>query len=1242
MRRWPSVFISGILSLALVHPVFAQPQEATSSLADRAAVASAGDRNANTANAPAPDPAMVTVETTPAPTNETEGDSPKQRQKPKASLQAARAYYSSVDFKVSSVPTNEAPATSYVGDSGLNPYLLYANTPADEVFIADHDSFSDLDQYLFADRSPYRFWIPITRYYGEVDANGHLKSPAKLIKNKLLPAKALLALRVYDVDDDYQGTAHQPERDIVYVNGHELDRPLSSGNDTWPTLTYEVPIEWLKFPQPGDLGVLPVPALNEISIEIDKLNGGSLIWGVQADWGAILLPAVRPVALVNGILSGKGAWDQFQPFLDEIGIPSERVAVGGWSSIDTNAQTLLQELPKVEQKFGVSRLNVIAHSKGGLDTRAYIRARQDIDTLVQLGTPNRGSECADVRVGGHFKMTSDLRAVWIFENFNYRKEGSTWVLNTPEAKYSRIFTIAGTKYNDRFCMFYLGVMGARLDPPHDGVVSVDRVTPPWRWAGWDGDGQNQGTVDFTTTTDHSGLHDSLRVAQKAIEWIAQQSNPPLQLSRMASPVAPLVNSSSGLTQSAVAPEKAPAPAPSSLIDTAEGTLASGHTDTLSVTVSGVGSVRFRLNYAEGNPTFEVVTPDGKVLTPATAKALKATYAAGTALLQTKMYEVASPKAGTWILRAIGDGSDAPYQMQAEDAAAPVLTASVNTSAVRAGDSVTVTGLLADERGQPLPGGTLTAFVTDPNGAQQTYSMQETASGVFSVTVSSTADGYYSIRVVAETTTGRRRTTYTEFGAGGNSARLSGTYSASGNDTTGDGMLDELRVNADAVIQSAGSYRLTADLTDLRGNVIDSATSFASVTSAGQTSFALRFDGKRIFASGAEGPYTLHRVALFQNDILMDAAEAPAFETQAYSHTSFQHDTLYLTGTFSDQGVDLNNDKSFDQLRVNLGVHTETSGTYSVTARLLTEKGQAVGWTSGSVDLGTGDSQVNLMFSGQEIQRMGYSGRFMVTDLTIQGDGGALFGRNVYLTRQYQLRQFPSIPTDLYVLPKDITVSPAKAQAGRTAKISVVVQNAGDAGKAFDVEVYLDNPETGGTLIDKTTVKQIARRGKATVSMPWRIVQRKEPYTLYVRVNENRTLTEFDYSNNAALKTVEVLPQTFAAKVAFDTTRVVLGGTDPVTAYIQLPTTVNPAQIVPTSIAVNRQPVPAAGPVEIVDHNRDKVPELAVTFERAAFETAIQHLLTPKAKQGRVQVEVAGELIDGSRWSGTVYMEVHRP
>jgi len=61
---------------------------------------------------------------------------------------------------------------------------------------------------------------------------------------------------------------------------------------------------------------------------------------------------------------------------------------------DTAKEVLMPVLELLKEKYNVGKINVVAHSMGGLITRTYIQSteyRNDIDKFVMIGTPNMGS-----------------------------------------------------------------------------------------------------------------------------------------------------------------------------------------------------------------------------------------------------------------------------------------------------------------------------------------------------------------------------------------------------------------------------------------------------------------------------------------------------------------------------------------------------------------------------------------------------------------------------------------------------------------------------------------------------------------------------------------------------------------------------------------------------------------------------------------------------------------------------------
>ena len=71
-------------------------------------------------------------------------------------------------------------------------------------------------------------------------------------------------------------------------------------------------------------------------------------------------------------------------------------------------------------KTGQDKVNIVGHSKGGLDARVFLAhniTRDDVANLIMIGTPNAGSPLADLVV--HSFSPSLLNLVILLLNIGY-------------------------------------------------------------------------------------------------------------------------------------------------------------------------------------------------------------------------------------------------------------------------------------------------------------------------------------------------------------------------------------------------------------------------------------------------------------------------------------------------------------------------------------------------------------------------------------------------------------------------------------------------------------------------------------------------------------------------------------------------------------------------------------------------------------------------------------------------------
>lgn len=148
-----------------------------------------------------------------------------------------------------------------------------------------------------------------------------------------------------------------------------------------------------------------------------------------------------------------------------------------------NGQVLSQQLDIITQHYGVSQVDIVAHSKGGIDAQAAIvwwGAWRHVRNVFTLGTPHQGSLLADV--------LWSPEGAWLSLFLKFQRDNATFSLRTDSMQLFRLVTDLSTV--DDAIHYYSGagnfwntpdtdyaVIGAWLqDQPqggdNDGAVTV--------------------------------------------------------------------------------------------------------------------------------------------------------------------------------------------------------------------------------------------------------------------------------------------------------------------------------------------------------------------------------------------------------------------------------------------------------------------------------------------------------------------------------------------------------------------------------------------------------------------------------------------------------------------------------------------------------------------------------------------------------------------------------------------------
>lgn len=271
--------------------------------------------------------------------------------------------------------------------------------------------------------------------------------------------------------------------------------------------------------------------------EPDKLAAAGLIGGA-GDVGAIYYGAVPPnsagrpvLVFIHGYTSNARVWwegNDMYALAYNNGYRTAFVSVHPDRSMWANGQMFAGMLNTIANHYRVSRVVVVAHSKGGIDSDAaliHYGAHNRVERVITLGTPHFGTPLANLAQSGWVS--------WLSAVFGQRNE-ATYVLQTGYMDYFRSLT---DPHPNRPLTHFrtFGTWG------YSGVLTV---------SGWylnlnggsRSNGGNDGVVNYTSTRrpnssvifghlDSRGNLNHFEVAQGSRMWNYVRAQLPASLSR---------------------------------------------------------------------------------------------------------------------------------------------------------------------------------------------------------------------------------------------------------------------------------------------------------------------------------------------------------------------------------------------------------------------------------------------------------------------------------------------------------------------------------------------------------------------------------------------------------------------------------------------------------------------------------------------------------------------------------------
>jgi hypothetical protein len=245
--------------------------------------------------------------------------------------------------------------------------------------------------------------------------------------------------------------------------------------------------------------------------------------------------------------------------------------------------------------------------------------------------------------------------------------------------------------------------------------------------------------------------------------------------------------------------------------------------------------------------------------------------------------------------------------------------------------------------------------------------------------------------------------------------FTGSYSDTPQDTNSDGVYETLTVNVGVTASLAGDYEISGFLYDSTSKAIVSASATVNLA-AGAATVPLVFDGLPIGINGKNGPYTLSGLAIHDAAGKLLTQISNACATSAYAFTSFKSVSAEFNNSFSDMGVDTDNisDGLFDILRIAVGIHVDTAGSYTLSGTLYGSDNSVIETTSANAALTAGDNMtMYLEFDGREINKKRVDGPYKLKILTLYKDGLLIdLLENAYTANMYLYTAFDAQPIAL--------------------------------------------------------------------------------------------------------------------------------------------------------------------------------------------------------------------------------------
>jgi hypothetical protein len=241
--------------------------------------------------------------------------------------------------------------------------------------------------------------------------------------NKLIPNKVISPVACLEVKGGVGPgvSSNVSVLATIFINGERWTQfTISRQASDQKARQIELPIRYLRFAmRSGQRNASPIPGRNNVRA-VFQVASGSICnsCAVSVSLGKLTFTALAPYMLVHGRVSSP-AWfaGGFENAFRSRGVGYKTVGIATGEKSDPGSYPVLDNvsLPDsgralrahaeiMAREFGVKRVHVVAHSKGGLWSRAMIDSSNGtspevgVYSITSVTSPHRGSVLADISV----------------------------------------------------------------------------------------------------------------------------------------------------------------------------------------------------------------------------------------------------------------------------------------------------------------------------------------------------------------------------------------------------------------------------------------------------------------------------------------------------------------------------------------------------------------------------------------------------------------------------------------------------------------------------------------------------------------------------------------------------------------------------------------------------------------------------------------------------------------------------